>query len=175
MGLDMYLYKTKKIKDMTSQEYETVDDFVSKQKLTSDTDIDLEKELNIAGANELKQCIDTRGQYISWQSIFEEVGYWRKSNQIHNWFVDNVQGGEDECRPHLVSIDDLKKLRDLCNQVLQDPSKAPELLPTLSGFFFGGTEYDEWYFNDLKETINIIDKALGSVSEEDTFVYRSSW
>ncbi len=28
---------------------------------------------------------------------FIEVGYWRKANQIHNWFVKNVQGGVDDC------------------------------------------------------------------------------
>jgi len=30
--------------------------------------------------------------------IVEEVGYWRKANQIHNWFVENVQNGIDECQ-----------------------------------------------------------------------------
>ena len=25
--------------------------------------------------------------------IEEEVGYWRKANQIHKWFVDNCQDG----------------------------------------------------------------------------------
>ena len=26
------------------------------------------------------------------------VGYWRKANQIHKWFVDNCQNGRDECQ-----------------------------------------------------------------------------
>ena len=34
---------------------------------------------------------------------FEDVGYWRKANQIHNWFVQNVQGGEDDCGIYEVS------------------------------------------------------------------------
>ena len=33
----------------------------------------------------------------------ESFGYWRKANQIHKWFVDNVQGGIDDCRPYPVS------------------------------------------------------------------------
>ncbi len=28
-------------------------------------------------------------------TIREEVLYWRKANAIHQWFVENVQGGED--------------------------------------------------------------------------------
>lgn len=30
------------------------------------------------------------------QYITVEVMYWRKSNQIHNWFVKNVQNGVDD-------------------------------------------------------------------------------
>ena len=30
--------------------------------------------------------------------IDEEVGYWRKANAIHKWFVDNVQDGNDDCK-----------------------------------------------------------------------------
>jgi len=29
--------------------------------------------------------------------ITEEAIYWRKSNQIHKWFVDTCQDGEDDC------------------------------------------------------------------------------
>ena len=35
-------------------------------------------------------------------SISERIGYWRKANQIHNWFVENVQGGEDDCKKYYV-------------------------------------------------------------------------
>ena len=43
-----------------------------------------------------------------------EVMYWRKANAIHKWFVDNVQGGEDDCREYPVSNDQLIELRDTC-------------------------------------------------------------
>lgn len=119
------------------------------------------------------------------------VGYWRKANQVHNWFVQNVQGGEDECRPHDVSREQLKTLSDLCQRVLDDSeleesevyagtryvaevSVAENLLPAESGFFFGGTDYDEWYLNDLRETVAQVESAL-QMPEEWSFVYRSSW
>ena len=105
-----------------------------------------------------------------------EAAYWRKANHIHDWFVKNVQGDEDDCGEYYVTKDHLEELKDVCNQVLKDHSKAEDLLPTCSGFFFGGTEYDEYYFEDIKNTINMIDKALllyntGKIN----FYYQSSW
>ena len=41
-------------------------------------------------------------------------------------------------------------IRLICDKVLDDNSLAEELLPTRSGFFFGSTDYDEWYFEDIK-------------------------
>lgn len=103
-----------------------------------------------------------------------EAGYWRKANAIHDWFVQNVQGGEDECRPHYVSREDLESLKATCQKVLDDPQLAPSLLPTASGFFFGDTSYNEYYFDDLKETIQIVDDVLELPSSWE-FEYRSSW
>src|SRR5437773_719696 len=86
------------------------------------------------------------------KEVIEDIGYWRKANAIHRWFVENVQDGEDKCQEALVSPGQLEQLLNLVNQVLQDHSKAAELLPTQDGFFFGSTDYDEWYFKDLEDT-----------------------
>lgn len=147
-----------------------------------------------------------------------EVAYWRKANQIHQWFVDNVQDGKDECKPHYVSIEQLTELRDVCRQVLAaselepapvkngysvtmdgeqlvktpiiedgkrivDPIPASELLPTASGFFFGGTEYDEWYYKDVEYTEKKLTELIAWEAStrnergfsEWGFEYRSSW
>jgi hypothetical protein len=105
--------------------------------------------------------------------IIEEAGYWRKQNQIHRWFVENVQKGVDNCGEYYVDIDDLKTLLDLCEKVKADHSLAEELLPSASGFFFGGTEYDEWYFNGIDNTIEILKEALED--ERGDYYYSSSW
>jgi hypothetical protein len=103
-----------------------------------------------------------------------EVGYWRKANQIHNWFVQNIQDGEDDCRSYYVDRKQLEQLKNLCRQVLEDKSLADELLPTTSGFFFGSTDFDDWYFSDLENTVKIIDNVL-ALPEDWSFEYQSSW
>jgi hypothetical protein len=108
-------------------------------------------------------------------NIEEEVGYWRKANQIHRWFVENVQNGVDNCGEYSVSKGELEELRNICTEVLNDHSKAEELLPSTSGFFFGNTDYDEWYYNDVQHTIEIIDKIIGETNPNQDIYYSSSW
>ena len=105
--------------------------------------------------------------------IIEEAGYWRKANAIHKWFVDNIQDGVDDCRDAYAERGDLQTLLDLCRIVIIDKSKAEQLLPSSSGFFFGNTEYDEWYYNDIQNTIEILEKALED--EDGDYYYSSSW
>ena len=49
-----------------------------------------------------------------------DLGYWRKANAVHGWFVRNVQDGVDDCSAYPVLIEDLRTLRDLCVKVLKD-------------------------------------------------------
>ena len=105
--------------------------------------------------------------------IIEEAGYWRKQNQIHRWFVENIQNGTDDCGEYYVSKTDLETLLELCEKVKADNSLADELLPGASGFFFGGTDYDEWYFNGIDNTIEILKEALED--EDGEYLYSSSW
>ena len=133
-----------------------------------------------------------------------EVGYWRKANAIHKWFVDNVQYGNDDCEEYYVLREQIQELKDTCikvleasvliqdgtitehtlkdggliaeevpNMVIKDDSVAMELLPSEGGFFFGSTEYNQYYIQDLKHTIEICDKALAD--NEGDIYYHSSW
>ena len=107
-----------------------------------------------------------------------EAAYWRKANHIHKWFVDNVQEGVDNCGEYYVSRDTLEELVSVCEDVLADHSLADELLPTASGFFFGSTQYDEYYYMDIQNTIDMLKPLLDTKNErmqQLTFHYRSSW
>ena len=109
------------------------------------------------------------------KEIVCEAAYWRKANAIHQWFVKNCQDGEDDCGEYTVSRDDLKTLVDLCKQVLANRELAKELLPSQSGFFFGSTEYDEYYFGDLQLTINQLEPWLDDSRKQWDLYYHSSW
>jgi len=100
--------------------------------------------------------------------------YWRKANQVHAWFVREVQKGNDNCGEYYVSQDKLKELRDLCQKALD--TRDPNLLPPQDGFFFGGTDIDEWYWQDLKNTITQLDRIFALPQLSDlSFSYNSSW
>ncbi len=68
--------------------------------------------------------------------VEEEVMYWRKANHIHGWFVDNVQAGEDKCRPYYVHYDQIARLGEVCEKVI----KASKLV---KGKVWNGRRYDE--------------------------------
>jgi hypothetical protein len=49
-------------------------------------------------------------------------------------------------------------------------------LPTTSGFFFGSTEYDEYYYSDVEHTIGMIKRVIeADVDGWADFKYHSSW
>ena len=141
-------------------------------------------------------------------NVSATVGYWRKANAIHKWFVDNVQDGKDDCGDYDVSREDLIRLRDACRKVLgsvvTEPGRvdtgstyypdgrtehhheagevvtnteaAKAILPTTSGFFFGGTDYDKFYLDNLRKTADLIDGLLSNPALEGwDFQYHSSW
>lgn len=127
-----------------------------------------EKELG----EKIAQIVGQEGMAVN--TVEMEVGYWRKANAVHQWFVKNVQDDVDDCKSYWVPREKLRVLQDICNQVLADVTHAPSLLPTQGGFFFGGLEYDEWYMENLELTIQNIQKALSLPKEWDIH-YRSSW
>jgi hypothetical protein len=151
----------------------------------------------------------------------QEVGYWRKANAIHGWFVRECGNNVDECQEIVVPKIKLLELQALCLSALikrrQDPApfeeaespKSSKSVPVegqeigewlmeqmkmettlavmerefenpadplrpVAGFFFGGTEKDQYYYADLMETVEIIAKAVTDYPDGE-FVYQASW
>jgi len=112
------------------------------------------------------------------KEITADILYWRKANAIHDWFVKNVQEGVDECQKSYVSQQDLRNLLETCKAVLASPDQAETLLPTQSGFFFGGTEYDEWYMQNIEKTVKVLENIVPRMDTDLKgwmFYYQSSW
>lgn len=93
MGLDMYLHRKKYVG--ANFEHRNVTGEIRIKVGNQDLPIDFKK--------------------VSY--IEEEVGYWRKANAIHNWFVNNVQDGKDDCKDYYVELSQLKELLDKCKEV----------------------------------------------------------
>lgn len=109
--------------------------------------------------------------YVVQPTIF----YWRKANAIHRWFVEKAQDGVDECQESVVHPELLADLMERCEEITLDHSKT-DLLQTQGGFFFGPTEYDEWYFNDIERTARDLKVAVTMAAPKSThFIYQSSW
>jgi hypothetical protein len=112
--------------------------------------------------------------------------YWRKANQIHGWFINNLAGGIDQCQKIIVPRGALVELQDICLRLLDAKSLdvknleelAIELLPPTQGFFFGTYEIDEWYWGDIQHTYDSLTELLEDIPADswDHFItYRSSW
>ena len=135
----------------------------------------VDKELH----TQLNKITSELGFNFPANEISFEAAYWRKANHIHKWFVDNVQEGVDNCGEYYVSRETLEELVSACEDVLADHSLAEELLPTQAGFFFGSTEYDDYYYyKDIQDTIDMIKPLIDPTNEKMqglSFYYHSSW
>jgi hypothetical protein len=96
----------------------------------------------------------------------EEDVYFRKVNFVYNFFSDKL---ENECC--FADKSDIEELISRCDKVLADHSLAEELLPTTSGFFFGSTDYDEWYFKDVEDCKKQMENLLSKYDDETDVIY----
>lgn len=149
MGLDMYLNAKR---------------YIWK---SCDSDNDIQNKLNEVMKEDLPD-----GMRV--QEITLDAMYWRKANAIHGWFVENCQDGDDDCREYYVEREQLEELRDLCQALLNGDEEAEGELEPTEGFFFGSYEKDEWYYKDLQDTVDGLNKVL-SLPNSYQFYYRSSW
>lgn len=160
MGLDMYLKQRKRYSCI---DFDKKENFCVK-KMT----VTVEREFEDGEVQkDVVQVKDPDSSLV----VDVPVAYWRKANEIHRWFVENCADGVDDCKPVYVDGSQLKLLLDICKEVLEDHSKAEEVLPTQEGFFFGSTEYDEWYFKDLEKTV----KMLEGLDFDGDYIYEASW
>ena len=166
MGLDMYLQRKKYVKNW---DHNPKEKFFSGIAFVGGEPIDLNK-------------INT---------ITFDVHYWRKANWIHRWFVENVQDGNDDCGEYYTDRGQLRSLCKTIDGIIKEynffmPHKmtseqldkiqklAEKELPGTEGFFFGSQDYDEYYFETLKETKEAIENSLKK-TPEDEYYYSSSW
>jgi len=205
MGLDMNLYAEKYV---SAYDYEMTDDKMER----SDNPI----HALLIGISDMQTLPSAEyGGVI----ITKAVGYWRKANAIHGWFVRELADGVDECQRINVERSDLVKLRDLCvnelyNRATAKPTDESDYLinfdgsasgdetevhamimeaftrekaktsvvdtsdplAPMAGFFFGSTDKDEWYYDQLEYTVDMINSLLANDQDHElSYYYRASW
>lgn len=192
MGLDMYMYRMPRHNGTTITDVMAIESFFKYLKYVKEREGDCTfeewngfffKHLPDRTVREFYKDYFTpeysewdKEHKHAWFSIAKQIAYWRKVNAVHKWFVDNVQDGKDDCGYYEVSKKDVENLLQVCREVDENNDLACELLPTQSGFFFGSTDYDEWYFADIKDTINQLEKILKETNfDKEMLCYSSSW
>lgn len=141
----------------------------------------------------------------NWSILNEEIGCWRKANQIHGWFVRNVQDGEDDCKEYEVSREQLAKLLETVRHVLSNielvdgqvangatlvqgkwvkhmmPGKVVKDPKIAISFlptyegFFFGSYDYDEYYVEDLRETELILSKALSLPTETTFSYQSSW
>lgn len=166
MGLDMYLYSVPKIAGLDLNDILHANFHLGQ----------LEKE-NHELYKKVKSYIKHFKEYdMAWDSLCTEVAYWRKANQLHNWFVKNVQNDNDDCSIYEINKNHLILLSNYCSMILKGEAKPQDVLPTTSGFFFGSTAYDSFYFREISETYQTLTHLIKHFPfQKNYLVYQSSW
>ena len=105
-----------------------------------------------------------------WFDVAIPVAEWRKVNSIHAWFVKHIQNDKDDCGYYTVSPPELQLLCTTIEEAIEQ--KSSDRLPPTSGFFFGSTEVNEDYWEDLQLTLDTLQPL---VDKYERFTYNSSW
>jgi len=109
--------------------------------------------------------------------VTEELGYFRKFNALHNWFVQ-LADGRDECQEIIFYEENVDNLLLTMKEVLISKREdiALEMFPPVSGFFFGSIQIDEWYWKDLESAIKLFQEIKDEwVGLPTTYYYQASW
>ena len=105
----------------------------------------------------------------------EELHYWRKANAIRGYFA-SLPGFVDN-GDTFVSREQLEELLEKCKEVLDYKGTAnevemvEEILPPTDGFFFGSTEINDWYWDDIEETKEALEKIIPTLEPYERVIY----
>lgn len=98
----------------------------------------------------------------------------RKENHIQ-LYVETEVGDVDNCGYLPLEKEHVERLVDRLRRVHDDHSLAAQLLPTQEGFFFGGTDYDEWYFGDIEQELKDFTQILEDWDDDAVYAYWAWW
>lgn len=164
MGLDMYFYARKS----------TYKSFSKWDEPNSANEVNYPEDLKTFSDYIYDRNFKSVQTVISYQ-----IGYFRKFNALHSYIVKTFANGIDNCQDIILYKEDVEQIKKVLDDVLnahQHAEKAKEILPTQSGFFFGSTDYDEFYFDDVKDAAGLMQNLLDNFDFENyQLIYVASW
>ena len=93
--------------------------------------------------------------YAEWKEKKDEAMYWRKANQIHNWFVNNIQEGKDDCGNYILKRKDVEKLLNVCKKVKEEFDKSTQKVGKVPNGQTLNRETGRW--EDITEDGNVFE------------------
>jgi hypothetical protein len=180
MGLDIYFYRTFLVKGITPEQYAQINEKLNIVTVEPPQMVslpNLETLTNIPGANQLLdhtilKKLSTPDEYdrvqlMSYYTIFEEIGYYRGRYYIKDWFVENLQGGEDLCGFYFLTPKVLSQLIHDCMVTINNPGPDHNLIPYSD---------DDGYYETILDLKLLAQKILDTTQwETQRIIYHSSW
>lgn len=190
MGLDMYLTKRHYVKNWDHMKPEELHQITVKKNNKVAKHINPKKISNIIedvaywrkanaihdwfvkncqeGNDDCKEYWVTRLQL---QELYDACVLVRDSAKLVEGKIQNGYTYNENMEKQPIMVD---------GKYIVDPSVAEELLPTTEGFFFGSTDYDQYYMDDINDTIKMLGDELAIEYEKDgayepEYYYRASW
>lgn len=171
MGLDIYIYRAKREglakRQARMKEIENEEDSIYSLEREEFEKPEIQEKLKALQ----KECKDVRP--------YTEIAYFRKVNLLVSYFNYQQNCTYQELSKENVEslVEDCQKVLDLYQQHQGEDitDKLEDLLPTTSGFFFGRTDYDKWYFKDVEYVLNEFTKILTTTNWRSEIVYLYCW
>ena len=158
MGLDITFYKAKRSKDNeTKERLEEIRKALAAEYL---------KSIDERNSKLIKELEDEKEKINPWN----KVAYFRKVNFLIPFF-----GYEENCSNIEIDKYQVEDLIEACKEVLANHDKASFLLPTQAGFFFGSTDYDDWYFDDVESVKTTFESILEDFDQEEDILTMHCW
>ena len=149
MGLDMFLYKVKREEAAYWRKANAIHSWF---------------ERNVADG-EIENCED---YYVSKEKLIKLRDDCNKVLNSLKVVDGQVKNGERLENGQWVPLYESGK-------VVENASVAEELMPTERGFFFGSTDYDQYYLEDLRSTVSQIDKILEETDFDNYNIVYNAW
>lgn len=198
MGLDIYFYKTKTSVAPSFRNNENIETFsnerteLRRKHIPTSVMDEINTLIADASTDARSRIKELLTPYCQYEWVLEDIlcennlqkivdyaidcyasgndMYYRKVNFLYAFFAEALT--DEQC---VVTKHDVETIISHCKEVLADHSLAEKLLPTQAGFFFGSTDYNEWYFKDVEDVLEKFTKYLEGWDDDTIGWVYFSW